>query len=312
MKKVYLILFFSILILFFSNLNAQSKLEKDFSKSVFELKIKNEQLDSLNNILAQKLNQINKEKSKQEPDNEIIEKLLSSTSNITNKIEKYELEKNRQLVNHNKLRKDLGAYYNHQIDSLKKDSEEKNFLEIIELTERRFLIAEEIDQLSFNPEKIEKLKPVNDSTKRIIYFEFLSSIKNEVENKISEMNFLKSEIENIIKLNKEKEEFLEEIAFNSRTLKSTSKNFSATAESSFDSENTPSRDVVNNYSKSINGILNQLEFNKIADNKLLSTRNLANNFNYSTNMKDLLKLISKAEKELSDYKIVINNKIKNL
>lgn len=312
MNIIYKILFITFCLLGVNTIYSQSKLEKDYYKSVNNVELINSKLDSLNKLLSQKIITINSEKSKNSQNNSVIENLLSSTSTITNKIEKYETEKNKILQYQNKLKNDLGTYYEIQIDSLKNENGEKNFLKIIELSERKLLVAEEIDLLSVNPEKIDKIKSEKNSEKRKIYNEFLNFAKNEVDNKITKIAILKSEIENIIKLNKEKDEFLDEIAFNSRMMKSSTKNLQNTESASYDVENSPSREVIKNYSISMNGILTQLEFGKISDDNFLSSKNSKESFSSTTNFNDLLKLISKAEKELKEYKNVIFNKIKNL
>lgn len=312
MNIIYKILFVAFFLLGVNKIYSQSKLESDYYKTVNNVGVIDNKLDSLSKLLSHKLSLINIEKSKNPQNNSVIENLLSSTSTITNKIEKYETEKNKILQYQNKLKNDLGAYYEIKIDSLKKENGEKNFLKIIELSERKLLVAEEIDLLSVNPEKIDKIKSEKNSEKRKIYNEFLNFAKNEVDNKITKIAILKSEIENIIKLNKEKDEFLDEIAFNSRMMKSSTKNLQNTESASYDVENSPSREVIKNYSISINGILTQLEFGKISDDNFLSSKNTKENFSSTTNFNDLLKLISKAEKELKEYKNVISNKIKNL
>ncbi|MBK8944627.1 MAG: hypothetical protein IPM32_05065 [Ignavibacteriae bacterium] len=312
MNIIYKILFIAFFLLGVNKIYSQSKLERDYYKTVNNVEVIDNKLDSLNKLLSHKLSLINIEKSKSSQNNSVIENLLSSTSTITNKIEKYETEKNKILQYQNKLKNDLGTYYEIQIDSLKKENGEKNFLKIIELSERKLLVAEEIDLLSVNPEKIDKIKSEKNSEKRKIYNEFLNFAKNEVDNKITKIAILKSEIENIIKLNKEKDEFLDEIAFNSRMMKSSTKNLQNTESASYDVENSPTRDVIKNYSISINGILTQLEFGKISDDNFLSSKNSKESFSSTTNFNDLLKLISKAEKELKEYKNVIFNKIKNL
>ncbi|MBK7104853.1 MAG: hypothetical protein IPH62_06185 [Ignavibacteriae bacterium] len=312
MNIIYKILFITFCLLGVNTIYSQSKLEKDYYKSVNNVELINSKLDSLNKLLSQKIITINGEKSKNSQNNSVIENLLSSTSTITNKIEKYETEKNKILQYQNKLKNDLGTYYEIQIDSLKNENGEKNFLKIIELSERKLLVAEEIDLLSVNPEKIDKIKSEKNKKKRKIYNEFLNSAKNEVDNKIAKIAILKSEIENIVKLKKEKDEFLDEIAFNSRMMKSSTKNLQNTESASYDVENSPSREVIKNYTISMNGIITQLEFGKISDDNILSSKNTNEKFFKTTNFNDLLKLISKAEKELKEYKNVISNKIKNL
>ncbi|MBK7980889.1 MAG: hypothetical protein IPK06_13000 [Ignavibacteriae bacterium] len=122
---------FLIISLGFIKINAQSKLENDFYKSLNSLNVKDHQIDSLKTVLSQKINQLNKEKTKAPSNKSVIEKLLAGTSNITNNIERLENEKvnlENQIANR---KKELGNYYSLQIDSLKKSSADKNFLKFL-------------------------------------------------------------------------------------------------------------------------------------------------------------------------------------
>lgn len=303
---------FLIISLGFIKISAQSKLENDFYKSLNSLNVKDHQIDSLKTVLSQKINQINKEKTKAPSNKSVIEKLLAGTSNITNNIERLENEKvnlENQIANR---KKELGNYYSLQIDSLKKSSADKNFLKILELSEKRLLVAENIEPFSFDPQKIEYIKSVQDSKKREIYTEFLVSVKDEVEKKLLEVGNLKSEIDNVIKLNEEKEAFLDDISFNSRTMKSSNSKTAAYAEANYGNETSASKDLITNYSSALNGILNQLEFNKINDSKSVSAQKYIGRSNNAASMKELLKLIEQAEKELTEYKNAVNAKLKKL
>lgn len=303
---------FLIISLGFIKINAQSKLENDFYKSLNSLNVKDHQIDSLKTVLSQKINQINKEKTKAPSNKSVIEKLLAGTSNITNNIERLENEKvnlENQIANR---KKELGNYYSLQIDSLKKSSADKNFLKILELSEKRLLVAENIEPFSFDPQKIEYIKSVHDSKKREIYTEFLVSVKDEVEKKLLEVGNLKSEIDNVIKLNEEKEAFLDDISFNSRTMKSSNSKTAANAEANYGNETSASKDLITNYSSALNGILNQLEFNKINDSKSVSAQKYIGRSDNAASMKELLKLIEQAEKELTEYKNAVNAKLKKL
>lgn len=303
---------FLIISLGFIKISAQSKLENDFYKSLNSLNVKDHQIDSLKTVLSQKINQINKEKTKAPSNKSVIEKLLAGTSNITNNIERLENEKvnlENQIANR---KKELGNYYSLQIDSLKKSSADKNFLKILELSEKRLLVAENIEPFSFDPQKIEYIKSVQDSKKREIYTEFLVSVKDEVEKKLLEVGNLKSEIDNVIKLNEEKEAFLDDISFNSRTMKSSNSKTAANAEANYGNETSASKDLITNYSSALNGILNQLEFNKINDSKSVSAQKYIGRSDNAASMKELLKLIEQAEKELTEYKNAVNAKLKKL
>jgi len=292
----------------------QTKTEDRFEKTLELLANQNKELDSLNLILTEKVNLINTEKSRKNPNSEKVTELLSNTSKLTNSIEKLELEISSTNKELESVKKILFNYYTSQIDSLKALDPESNTDEIIVLTEKKLSVSNKIDLLSFDPSKVLNIKPTKNVTKQKVYNEFLISAKNEVDSKISEIKKLKEEVNNILALNSAKEEFLEEISFNNRIV-GTKKIDNQTSTESSDYYSNPdvtnARNSVKEYSASFNGILNQLSLNNISSTQMNTSRKLNSDYYTSTNLKDFLKLMNKVEKELSDYKLVINNKIKN-
>jgi hypothetical protein len=313
MKLFYIKLFFMFLLILCFRSFGQTKTEIELYKIQHRLDKQTKELDSLNFLLNKKVNLINEEKSKTNPNKEKIENLLSGTSNLTNSIEQKELEISLSNKKLGENKKALYAIYSHQIDSLKSIGKEKYSDEIMDLTEKRLSVSSKIDLLSFDPSKVLKLSPTNDQAKQKVYNEFLTSAKDEVERRISEIQNLKDEVSNIIALNSAKEEFLEEISFNNRIVgsrKINNQTTSASTEYGRDPDVSNANNAVKEYSNSFNGILNQLSINNLSNPLSASTRKLSSDYYTNTNLKDFIDLMNKVEKELSDYKIVINNKLK--
>lgn len=271
---------------------------------------KNEsELDSLNVLLKRKINLINIEKEKK--DNSKIVELLSSTSNLTNRIELQEIELESLKVEFNLIKKELYSYYSNQIDSIKKISGTNISPKIVELTEKKLAVSNKIDLLSFEPAKVIGLVPTNDSIKKQIYYEYLSSAKQEVDEKITEIKKLKSEIRSIITLNEEKEAFLEEFEFENNISRYNSGNqTSSLAEADYFGDVDVESNSLKAQAFSFNNILTQLKFDK-RTNQTYSIKSIRDGFYTKNNLKDFFELISQVENQLADYQIVIKNKLES-
>jgi uncharacterized coiled-coil protein SlyX len=305
----------TILFLIFSNiLYAQNNLEHSYAKLETELNKKISTLDSLNHILEQKVTIINTEKLKSKKDNKKITELLSKTANLTNAIDKRQIEIDllTERLDANKI--ELYKFYTDQIDSLKNRNLAENIksVEIIRLTEKRLLVSPKIDILSFSPQSVLKIKHPADSVEKKIFNEYLTDAYNEVEIKINEIEMLKLEIHNIIELNNETKEFLEDIDFDNNFAVYTNPQGTTTAS---DALSNPQEDI-KEYARS-----NSLSTQTKSFSEILYQFGLSNSFNTKTllnsdknsvenNLHEFNKLMEVVEKQLNDYRTIINNKLK--
>ncbi len=311
---------FKILLLCFSliisnHLFAQNNLELTYSQLTTQLSNKISELDSLKQVLESKVNIISAEKLKSTIDNNKITELLSKTASVTNAIDRVQHEIDFITINIDETKNKLYMLYTHNIDSLRNTAttgKTKN-VEIIKLTEKRLLVSPKINILSFSPQNVLELESPKDSVEEIIFTEYLNEAFNEVENKLRETEKLKLEIVNIIELNEETKEFLEDIDFdnnfavysNSQTSLENSKVFNS-AEQRFMDEDISTLNTLNTQAKSFSDLLYQFG--------LSNSFNINNYFNSDDNMVrnnlfEFNNLIEMVEKQLLDYKTVINSKL---
>ena len=314
-KKI-LSICFMLQILLVVSINAQTKYETKY----FELnkQITNQQkiLDSLNVVLQKKINVINLEKKKTDSNKTKILKLLSGTAKLTNRIEKTQKEINIISTKLNSVKNKLANIYSTKIDSVKKlnISKKKKDKLLIKLIEKKLFFSPKIDILTFEPKKILLMQTPKDSVRKKIYFEYLTSAKKEVENKIKETKKLKSEIENIILLGKESQEFLEESGFDNDVVNYASANQGRTnsgdASLDYSTAGIKSERNIAGQTASFFSLINQLNIS--SQNKKYSYNLESLRLDEKNNIYNFKKLIVQVENLLTEYLSVISNKLKNV
>ncbi len=314
-KKILLICFMLQILLFVST-NAQTEYETKYFELNKQLNYQQKTLDSLNVVLQKKINVINFEKKKTNYNKTKIQKLLSGTAKLTNEIEKAQKEINIISTELNSIKRNLADIYSSKIDSVKKlniDQKKKDKL-LIKLIEKKLFFSPKIDILTFEPEKILLMQTPKDSIRKKIYFEYLTSAKKEVENKIKETKKLKTEIENIILLGKESEEFMEDSGFDNDVVNYASAEKGATNPTEDASFNTYTSGIKSGNSiavqaASFSGIINQLKVSSLNKKYSYNLENLR--LDEKNNIYNFEKLIVQVENLLTDYLSVISNKLKD-
>jgi hypothetical protein len=307
--KIFLTIYFMCfsLNITFAQLDRENNLRNIKSK----LESKNSYLQKLIDELNEKVNVINQKKSQTNFDKDEIKYLLSNTAQLTNNIEKVQLEINGLSKEYNIVKSELFNIYKDQIDSIKKSNlpiEEKNIL-TTRIIEKRLYVSPKIDMLSFDPEKVLKIKTTKKSSEQKLIDEFLNSALTEVETKLTEVKDLKKEIETIQNLNKETKTFLEEAEFDKDISYFSSASVSSPSNNLEPSATEYSKDVDNSLrsqSASFQQILTQLEINNSPNERIITL----NNITRKKDLNEFKKLILQVEQQLEDYKIVINNKLK--
>ncbi|MEN8194068.1 MAG: hypothetical protein ABFS12_14685 [Bacteroidota bacterium] len=312
-NKNYLLTLFFLIILGF-NIYGQENQERKYEELKQQLVLEDQKLNSLNNLLKQKTDIISIEKSKPDPNEDKIQELLSSTANLTNSIDRSQLRINKLLEEFDSIKAELFVIYSERIDSVNNSnlSEDEKNKRNVELIEKRLLVSPQIDLLSFQPEKVVNIPSSEDSTEQKIYKEYLASALDEVEDKLTRIDELKSEIENIITLNEESSLFLEEVEFDSDIYSYTSPNKTVTIENEPTDTYGGDRFVnaensLKTQTTSFSKILNQLKLNSEIKSKTFSLSSTS----HKRNLYEFKELMDQVEKQLSDYKIVIRNKLKN-
>ena len=317
MTKIIL-LSFVCLISFSFNASLQSldALEKRYDNLRSVVKKDNMILDSLKNILETRAKQIENEKQKLNPDNDKIIKLMAGSVSLSNLIDDYQEKLDANSKNLKQLSKMLEARYSAKIDSLQllkkstKENSEKLDGEILLYTEKRLLISPQVDLLSFNPQKILEidLTKTKNSDEKASLKEYLSSALAEINAELSEVTKQAKEIDAALILQEKTSKFLAETEFDRdfRPGKSSRSSTARTYESSILSvqDKLVIADQINSYAL----LLDQLNIFDKSENINLQKFNFKSG-KANLSLKDYSSLLKELKQRLSDYKLILTNKI---
>ena len=317
MTKIIL-LSFVCLISFSFNASPQSldALEKRYDNLRSVVKKDNMILDSLKNILETRAKQIENEKQKLNPDNDKIVKLMAGSVSLSNLIDDYQEKLDANSKNLKQLSKMLEARYSAKIDSLQllkkstKENSEKLDGEILLYTEKRLLISPQVDLLSFNPQKILEidLTKTKNSDEKASLKEYLSSALAEINAELSEVTKQAKEIDAALILQEKTSKFLAETEFDRdfRPGKSSRSSTARTYESSILSvqDKLVIADQINSYAL----LLDQLNIFDKSENINLQKFNFKSG-KANLSLKDYSSLLKELKQRLSDYKLILTNKI---
>lgn len=319
MVKIIL-LSFVFIISFTLSTEAQSldELEKRYENLRSIVEKDNLILDSLKNILENRAKQIENEKQKQNPDNDKIVKLMSGSVSLSNLIDDYKDKLDDNSKNLKQLSKMLVSRYSAKIDSLQllkksdKETSEKLEDEILLYTEKRLFISPQVDLLSFNPKKILEidLTKTKSNDEKVSLKEYLLNALAEVNTVLSDVSKQVKETDDALTLQKKTSKFIAETEYDrdfrlSKTTKSasfrTNNNIFVGGERELDFA-----DKINSYALLLNQ-LNIIDKSEVVNGK---------NFNYKSgssnlNLKDYSRLLNEVQQKLSDYKLILANKIQN-
>jgi len=317
MTKIIL-LSFVCLISFSFNASPQSldALEKRYDNLRSVVKKDNMILDSLKNILETRAKQIENEKQKLNPDNDKIIKLMAGSVSLSNLIDDYQEKLDANSKNLKQLSKMLEARYSAKIDSLQllkkstKENSEKLDSDILLYTEKRLLISPQVDLLSFNPQKILEidLTKTKNSDEKASLKEYLSSALAEINAELSEVTKQAKEIDAALILQEKTSKFLAETEFDRdfRPGKSSRSSTARTYESSILSvqDKLVIADQINSYAL----LLDQLNIFDKSENINLQKFNFKSG-KANLSLKDYSSLLKELKQRLSDYKLILTNKI---
>ena len=317
MTKIIL-LSFVCLISFSFNASLQSldALEKRYDNLRSVVKKDNMILDSLKNILETRAKQIENEKQKLNPDNDKIIKLMAGSVSLSNLIDDYQEKLDANSKNLKQLSKMSEARYSAKIDSLQllkkstKENSEKLDSDILLYTEKRLLISPQVDLLSFNPQKILEidLTKTKNSDEKASLKEYLSSALAEINAELSEVTKQAKEIDAALILQEKTSKFLAETEFDRdfRPGKSSRSSTARTYESSILSvqDKLVIADQINSYAL----LLDQLNIFDKSENINLQKFNFKSG-KANLSLKDYSSLLKELKQRLSDYKLILTNKI---
>lgn len=322
-KKINLKFIVSFLFLFTNLTLSQdlASLESSADRVRKQIVFENAKLDSLNRILDQKVEVINKEKSRQQQDKDKISKLMANSISVTNQIENAQKRITDMEENLSSIEKKLFRQYSSAIDSLSeklnqanpKSTKEELTAQIFSFRERRLFLTQGNLKLSYNPENILSIDTKSFSTpndkKRIE--EYLDKAYTEASNQLKDVTFKLNEIDKTISLQKKAIRFLEQTE-NESEIKPISKFSKQTTSSSSYFNDGASKDVlVERTAVNYNQLIGQLAFLEPSlikskqDNTFASSKR---NFQ----LKDYKNLLNDVKQLLTEYKYLLSNKINML
>ena len=275
-------------------------------------------LDSLKQMLNKRAKEIDSAKKLDNADEDNIKQLMAATVLIADRIDKQQKKVNGIEKEIEIIKKKLDEKYTKEIDSLYALEASDNYKgnrddlhnRILHLTEKKVIVAPKIYSLSFNPEKILKLNPTNAKTleEKNIYVEYLKEALAEVDKHLERVKKLNDEAAQIITLQEKATEFLEDTEFDTdiRTSNLSSSNSrTAGGESPVDvlSETRLAPQV-----QSFTLLLRQLNLSPTSD--IESSKDFSlDSLRTDLTLEEYKNLLNEVEKGLSDYKLILSNKI---
>ena len=317
MTRFVLFCFFGISIFnFVASPQSIYLLEKQYDEIKSVVEIETASLDSLKNILENRAKQIESEKQKQNPDNDKIVKLMAGSVTLFNTIDNKQEKLDERILQLKKLGRILVEKYSAQIDSLnllKKTSKENARdldSEILFYTEKRLLVSPQIEILSFNPKKILEidLSKTKNNVERESLSEYLFTALTEVSAVLSDVTKQSKEVNDALTLQKKTSKFLAETEFDRDFRLGNISRSSAErndVNASFGGENKfRIADQINSYAL----LLDQLKiFDK--SESINSQKFIYKHGEENFSLKDYSELLKEVKQKLSDYKLVLTNKI---
>lgn len=283
-------------------------------------------LDSLNQNLKARVQQINDEKSKQNPNKDKITRLMASSVTISNKVDLQQKTVDKIEVEIELVKKPLNEKYSLVIDSLnsllkidkKNTDKDKIRSEIVLYTEKKLKVAPKISLLSFHPEKILEinLNNISNPSERKMYGEYLQKALAEINNRLENVDNQSKEVEQIIELKKKTKRFLEETEFESNvrpqslTYKTTP---NYTDNQGYGSSPTDLIGSKGNASYTAQAIsysflLNQLNINRTPESKI-KWDTFFEGKNSNISVEEYGQLLKDVKKRLDEYKLVLVHKL---
>lgn len=283
------------------------------------------ELDSLTVIYEERIQQIDREKERQKPDQSKIGELMSEALSISDQLEAKKKEISVIEDQVQDVRRTLDRKYSQQIDSLQmllnaedlRGDQESLEARIMQLSEKRLLVSPIVKRLSFDPQQILQIQSdaFRDSLDAAIYTDYLTNALQEVDAHLSSVKNTREEYEQIIKLQEKTGKFLDEVAedqYGGIFLATESQGGAGTRTASSDGSGTVSlseqRGIIQSQLQSYLAILHQLNWNDQIQQKSYFHSPVDSSAVVLT-MGDYLRLLKDVEKELGAYKKIIQSKL---
>ncbi|MGD8781387.1 MAG: hypothetical protein PVH88_20780 [Ignavibacteria bacterium] len=303
----------------FSKAQSVGRLERELTVLKNSYSSETALFDSLKQTLDKGAKKIDTAKKLDKTDEDKIKKLMASTVVIADKIDEQQDKVNGIEQKIEIVKKQLDEKYTQEIDSLSALENSDNYTgskdelsdRILQLTEKRVMVAPKIYSLSFNPQKILKINPDNAETleEKNIYNEYLNVALEEVDEHLERIIKLNEEAAQIITLQEKTRKFLEDTEFDSNLKRSstTTENTSTGRKNYTPSDYTDIEALVPQI-QSFNLLLSQLNLEQSSNIQSSQSYSL-DSLRTDLNLEDYHNLLQKVEEELLDYKLILMNKI---
>ncbi|MCC7431711.1 hypothetical protein IT568_12780 [bacterium] len=304
-KKNIKLLFLIILLVFGETAFTQdlNLLEKDYLR--LKQKLEKEQLvsDSLNLVLKNEAEELDKEKNKPKPKVKKLEKLMAKTLTTSEDFQKQQLKTKKLEGNFESLKRKLSQKYVSILDSLKELKHTKEVeKQILIFTEKRLSIDSGIQSLDFDFQKISQIKftAEMDSLEKRIFVDYLEKAFLQIKKQIVRAKETRKELEEVIFLREKMNEFLEDVENEEGLSLFTSSKFSrSNSEVAATDLNSGEPGKVQNLPQSLT-LFRQLN---------LKNSSLSENKNVKISQGDYVKLLLQAEEKLEEIKETISKKL---
>ena len=315
--------FLVIIILFYPVLTAAQSLtdlETKYQNLNYSLQTEISALDSLNKILIRRANLIDLEKRKKNADKNVIKTMMANAVIISNEINAQQKKVGKLESAFESIIRKLDTEYTTLIDSLQslENSNEfkgnKNELRALKLAliEKKILVSPKIYSLSINPGKILKINSdeLIDPEERKIFFEYLNMALSEVDNQLNRIKELNIEVKQIITLQQKTRKFLEDTEFDTdiSSTNFTSNQTQLDTRASSLTEFQKSQQVSLLPVQTFTMLLKQLEIQQISGMQT-RTRFDIDSLHTNLSIQDYQNLMIEIEKRLSDYRLLLVNKL---
>ncbi len=314
LKKTLYVCFICLLVTIRANAQSLGELESRFEHLTNVVNENNNSLDSLKNVIDERGKRIDEEKNKNNPDKDKIVQLMASSITISNKYDQLQKKNSETEKEYELLKNKLDKKYSVIIDSLNEIKPSTNKIEETRLIyiQKRLLVAPQVPLLSFNPIKIAEidLSKLKDKKEKSLYNDYLKNALTEVDSVLSKVKNLSDDFNQIVRLQKKTQKFLEETEFNSNIQvqkysgNQTNSRMDVTNSGFGENDKSNILSVANSY----NLILNQL--NIYGNNDPKNVFNFSEDLNKNgLNIEEYNNLLKEVKNRLQEYKLAIANKI---
>lgn len=217
--KILLIIFISVFTVISQTIDKKELKYSEYSLSLAKMQAG---VDSLQEELNTLLDRIDAEKSKSQPDQNILSDYLSDALESSNSIDQNNEKIDLLQKKISSIALELNTNYTTKLDSLAemiKEKEKRGIAtgdlekQFLLYTFKRMQVSPGLPKLTFDPTMLEtiRLDSLKDLKDQEIYRDFLSRAKNELKQHYEQINELEHSIRNIVRLEEKAIVFMEEV-----------------------------------------------------------------------------------------------------